>query len=147
MKILDVEAAGSGLLDDMMRRLPAIEATLGRPRRRMLMGESMGGLNVLIAGLSYPSRFAKIAALCPGVYTVSPFAPLSTIRAAMERTKIVAYRRARKEPGLLRGFASSRADFVARAVTRATSASSDDEAAADVELPPREPGPGDAHLV
>ena len=60
---------------------------------------------------------------------------------------VVAYRRARKEPGLLRGFASSRADFVARAVTRATSASSDDEAAADVELPPREPGPGDAHLV
>lgn len=63
---------------------------------------------------------------------------------------VVAYRRARKEPppaGLLRGFASSRADFVARAVTRATSASSDDEAAADVELPPREPEPGDAHLV
>lgn len=78
--------ADSGLLDDMMRRLSAIEAKVGRPRRRMLMGESMGGLNVLIAGLSRPAAFAKVAALCPGVYTVSPFAPLSTIRAAMVRT-------------------------------------------------------------
>ncbi len=76
----------SGLLDDLMTRLPAIEAKIGRPRRRLLVGESMGGLNVLIAGLSYPSRFAKVAALCPGVYSISPFASLSTIRATMQRT-------------------------------------------------------------
>ncbi|WP_296218243.1 alpha/beta hydrolase-fold protein [uncultured Sphingomonas sp.] len=76
----------SGLLDDLMARLPAIEAKIGRPRRRLLVGESMGGLNVLIAGLSYPSRFAKVAALCPGVYSISPFASLSTIRATMQRT-------------------------------------------------------------
>jgi pimeloyl-ACP methyl ester carboxylesterase len=80
------EKADSGLLDDMMRRLPAIEAAVGSPRRRMLMGESMGGLNVLIAGLTHPHDFAKVAALCPGVYTVSPFAPLSAIRATMART-------------------------------------------------------------
>lgn len=80
------EKPDSGLLDDLMTRLPAIEAEIGRPRRRLLMGESMGGLNVLIAGLSYPSRFAKVAALCPGVYSTSPFAPLSTIRATMQRT-------------------------------------------------------------
>lgn len=80
------EKADSGLLDDLMSRLPTIEAKVGPPRRRMLMGESMGGLNVLIAGLSNPSRFAKVAALCPGVYRSSPFAPLSTIRAAMVRT-------------------------------------------------------------
>ena len=80
------EKPDSGLLDDLMARLPAIEGKIGRPRRRLLMGESMGGLNVLIAGLSYPSRFAKVAALCPGVYSTSPFAPLSTIRAAMQRT-------------------------------------------------------------
>ena len=80
------ETADSGLLDDLMQRLPAIEASIGQPRRRLLMGESMGGLNVLIAGLSYPSRFAKVAALCPGVYAASPFAALSTIRAAMQRT-------------------------------------------------------------
>ena len=86
--------AKSGLLDDLMARLPQIEAKVGTPRRRMLLGESMGGLNVLVAGLSYPTRFAKVAALCPGVYSVSPFATLTTIRSAMERTganpKIVA---------------------------------------------------------
>ena len=80
------EKPASGLLDDLMARLPAIETKIGRPRRRLLMGESMGGLNVLIAGLSYPSRFAKVAALCPGVYKTSPFSSLATIRAAMERT-------------------------------------------------------------
>lgn len=78
--------ADSGLLDDMMRRLPAIEAKVGSPRRRMLLGESMGGLNVLIAGLSYPDKFAKVAALCPGVYVDSPFAKLSTLVAAAQRT-------------------------------------------------------------
>lgn len=76
----------SGLLDDLMARLPELEATLGRPRRRLLLGESMGGLNVLVAGLSHPSAFAKVAALCPGVYATSPFASVSTLRAAMERT-------------------------------------------------------------
>lgn len=80
------DQADSGLLDDLMNRLPTIEAKVGRPRRRLLMGESMGGLNVLIAGLSYPARFAKVAALCPGVYASSPFASLATIRATMERT-------------------------------------------------------------
>ncbi len=76
----------SGLLDDLMARLPAIEAKVGHPRRRLLLGESMGGLNVLVAGLSHPSQFAKVAALCPGIYVSSPFEPLSTIRTAMERT-------------------------------------------------------------
>lgn len=76
----------SGLLDDMMARIPVIEKKLGVPRRRILLGESMGGLNVLVAGLSNPDRFAKIAALCPGVYQVSPYAPLGEIRAALART-------------------------------------------------------------
>lgn len=80
------EKPDSGLLNDLMARLPAIEAKIGSPRRRLLVGESMGDLNVLIAGLSYPSRFDKVAALCPGVYSTSPFASLSTIRTTMERT-------------------------------------------------------------
>jgi hypothetical protein len=79
-------APDSGLLDDMMARIPVIEQKLGQPRRRILLGESMGGLNVLVAGLSYPDRFARIAALCPGVYKVSPFAPISDIRAGLART-------------------------------------------------------------
>ena len=80
------EKAESGLLEDFFSRLPQIERRVGAPRRRMLLGESMGGLNVLIAGLSRPELFDKVAALCPGVYTVSPFSTLSEMRAGMERT-------------------------------------------------------------
>lgn len=76
----------SGLLEDMMGRLPEIERNIGAPRRRMLVGESMGGLNVLIAGLSNPNTFERIAALCPGVYAVSPFETLSVNREVIERT-------------------------------------------------------------
>ncbi|WBH17987.1 alpha/beta hydrolase-fold protein [Sphingomonas radiodurans] len=80
------ERPDSGLLDDFIKRLPLIERALGAPRRRLLLGESMGGLNVLVAGLTYPKRFAKIAALCPGVYAVSPFASFGELRAAAART-------------------------------------------------------------
>ena len=50
------------------------------------IGESMGGLNVLVLGLSQPGRFDRVAALCPGVYQDSPFAPFGTLRAALQRT-------------------------------------------------------------
>lgn len=80
------EKPDSGLLNDFMARLPAIEAKVGSPRRRLLLGESMGGLNVLIAGLSYPTQFARVAALCPGVYADTPFASVTTFPAAMQRT-------------------------------------------------------------
>lgn len=76
----------SGLLEDLMGRLPEIERKTGAPRRRLLLGESMGGLNVLIAGLSEPRVFSKVAALCPGVYVDSPFGSLSAMKAAIERT-------------------------------------------------------------
>lgn len=80
------ERRESGLLEDMMARLPEIESRTGAPRRRLVMGESMGGLNALIAGLSEPGSFKKIAALCPGVYVDSPFGSLTAMRAAIERT-------------------------------------------------------------
>lgn len=75
-----------GLLDDFIARLPEIESKVGKPSRRILLGESMGGLNVLILGLSRPEIFSKIASLCPGVYLESPFSDYSTQRAAMKRT-------------------------------------------------------------
>ena len=78
--------AESGLLDDFITRLPEIESKIGKPRHRILLGESMGGLNVLISGLSHPGMFSKIASLCPGVYLDSPFSDNSTQRAAMKRT-------------------------------------------------------------
>jgi pimeloyl-ACP methyl ester carboxylesterase len=76
----------SGLLDDFMAKLPEIDKKTGNPKRRILLGESMGGLNVLIAGLTYPQSFAKIASLCPGVYATSPFASLSAMNATLKRT-------------------------------------------------------------
>lgn len=78
--------AESGLLYDFIARLPEIESKVGKPRHRILLGESMGGLNVLILGLSRPEVFSKIASLCPGVYLDSPFSDLSTLRAAIKRT-------------------------------------------------------------
>src|SRR5215213_11945301 len=36
--------AESGLLDDFIARLPEIESKAGKPRHRILLGESMGGL-------------------------------------------------------------------------------------------------------
>lgn len=41
--------------------------------RTMLVGESMGGYNALLAGLDHPDRFDKVAALCPPLSTESPF--------------------------------------------------------------------------
>jgi pimeloyl-ACP methyl ester carboxylesterase len=41
--------------------------------RTMLVGESMGGYNALLAGLDHADRFDKVAALCPPLSTESPF--------------------------------------------------------------------------
>jgi pimeloyl-ACP methyl ester carboxylesterase len=80
------KAEDSGLLDTIWPHVTMIEARIGRPKRRLLVGESMGGLNALVLGLSQPQHFDKVAALCPNVYVDSPFDPLSQIRAAMVRT-------------------------------------------------------------
>jgi pimeloyl-ACP methyl ester carboxylesterase len=76
----------SGLLEQFMAKLPEIDKKTGVPKQRLLLGESMGGLNVLIAGLTYPQSFAKIASLCPGVYATSPFGSLSEMKATLKRT-------------------------------------------------------------
>jgi hypothetical protein len=80
------EAEHSGLLDTIWQDIRAIEARVGPPKRRLLMGESMGGLNSLVLGLSRPQHFDKVAALCPAVYQDSPFTPLSRIREGIVRT-------------------------------------------------------------
>ena len=78
--------SASGKLETFMDDIQAIERITGTPARRLLLGESMGGLNVLVAGLRHPQRFAKLAALCPGVYVDSPFSSFSTLREAARRT-------------------------------------------------------------
>ena len=79
-------AEHSGLLKAIWQDIRALEVRVGKPRRRLLMGESMGGLNSLVLGLSHPGHFDKVAALCPAVYRDSPFAPLGQIREAVVRT-------------------------------------------------------------
>lgn len=78
--------AKSGLMDDFISNLPFIESKIGHPKNRILVGESMGGLNVLILGLSHPELFSRVAALCPGVYLDSPFSDFDKKRAALKRT-------------------------------------------------------------
>jgi predicted esterase len=76
----------SGLLEDFVSQLPFIESKIGKLRNRILLGESMGGLNVLILGFTHPELFSKIAALCPGVYLDSPFSDFESIKRALQRT-------------------------------------------------------------
>lgn len=76
----------SGLLEDFVSQIPLIESKIGKPRNRILLGESMGGLNVLILGLTHPELFSKIASLCPGVYIDSPFSDFKTMKKALQRT-------------------------------------------------------------
>lgn len=80
------QAEHSGLLETIWPDILALEARLGTPRRRLLLGESMGGLNSLVLGLSRARQFDKVAALCPAVYRDSPFSPLGDIRAGLVRT-------------------------------------------------------------
>ncbi len=55
--------------------MEVVESKLGAPiRERMLVGESMGGFNALLVGLKDKVRFSRVAALCPPLPTVSPFA-------------------------------------------------------------------------
>jgi predicted esterase len=76
----------SGLLEDFISNLPIIESKIGKPRNRILLGESMGGLNVLILGLTHPELFSKIASLCPGVYLDSPFSDFDKMKKGLQRT-------------------------------------------------------------
>jgi hypothetical protein len=76
----------SGLMDDFISNMPFIESKIGKPKNRILLGESMGGLNVLILGLSHPELFSRVASLCPGVYLDSPFSDFNKLKEALKRT-------------------------------------------------------------
>ena len=77
----------SGLLEDFLnKRMPLIESKTGLPKERILFGESMGGLNSLVAMLNSKEVFSKVAALCPAVYNVSPFSTYSEIKTVVTRT-------------------------------------------------------------
>ncbi len=80
------QAEKSGLLEEFLRAIQTVESKIGKPRSRILVGESMGGLNVLTLGFAAPAQFSKIASLCPGLYLDSPFSSMETLKKAIERT-------------------------------------------------------------
>lgn len=60
--------------------LARVERELGiEVAHRMIVGESMGGINTLIAALKTQGVFTKAAALCPPLATVSPYASLGEL--------------------------------------------------------------------
>lgn len=53
---------------------PEIEASLkGRVKKRILMGESMGGYNAALLATKRPDLFNKSAIVCPAIYPFAPF--------------------------------------------------------------------------
>ena len=81
------KAARSGLLEVFTKEvIPEVEQKIGKPVKRIIFGESMGGLNSLIIGMKTGNLFKKVAALCPAVYLASPFSAFTTLEAFIKRT-------------------------------------------------------------
>ncbi|WP_409477820.1 alpha/beta hydrolase-fold protein [Pseudobdellovibrio sp. HCB154] len=77
----------SGLLDLMINEvISTVEQKTGAPKRRLIFGESMGGTNSLVLALNTKNLFAKAGILCPGIYKISPFAPISEVQDFLKRT-------------------------------------------------------------
>ena len=70
-----------GLLETLVDVvIPRIEARLDEPvESRMVVGESMGGVNALLIWLNTEMAVSGVAALCPPLPTVAPTAPASEI--------------------------------------------------------------------
>jgi predicted esterase len=72
----------SGLLEEFSRAMNYVESRLGRvPRKRFLVGESMGAFNAAELALTRPSLFDRAALLCPGFSSLPPRASSVEIKA------------------------------------------------------------------
>lgn len=77
----------SGLLDFFTGYIiNEIEKKTGAPKRRIVFGESMGGLNSLQLGLKTSGLFQKVASSCPPVYKISPFVSKDKLQEFLKRT-------------------------------------------------------------
>jgi len=66
---------GAGLLERFVEEaMPAAEAKVGRPRRRLLWGMSMGGFNAAQLLLKRPALWEAAVLSCPAVTLLSPTA-------------------------------------------------------------------------
>lgn len=82
----------SGLLNHFTEIvLPQIERLLGKGRgQRLLLGDSMGGFNALQLGLK-TGLFARVAALCAPVSTLTPFASDAEIEEQIRQSRAWSY--------------------------------------------------------
>ena len=64
----------TGLLERFKEEVfKTIEADIGKPRRRYLLGSSMGALNAMTLAVPFTKQFSKVALLCPPIYDLSPY--------------------------------------------------------------------------
>ena len=63
-----------------------IEGNLGQPKKRFILGASMGGLNALTLAFSFPEHFSRVASLCPPLYTISPYSSWADVARFLGRT-------------------------------------------------------------
>ena len=81
------EAPNSGLLDVFLNDvIKSVEHKTGEPRRRLVFGDSMGGVNSLVLGMSRGDLFAKVASSCPVIHRASPFDSFEKLFALVKRT-------------------------------------------------------------
>lgn len=66
--------------------IAAVETEPAPPSRRLLLGQSMGGFNAAHVFLRHPELFARVALLCPALFTVEPSAPEAEVAAYLART-------------------------------------------------------------
>ena len=100
-----IDDAAPALLDVFDHEvMPAIERAIGfEPRRRVVVGESMGAVNALLVALRRPGRVDRVAALCPPLSTGSPFAGLAETRSLVAASSTT-WQRAFMLRGLARHF-------------------------------------------
>lgn len=77
----------SGLLEVFTQTIiPEVEKRTGLPKSRIVFGESMGGVNSTTLAVQSGHLFKRVGMMCPTIYQISPFQPLSEIQKFVNRT-------------------------------------------------------------
>ena len=77
----------SGLYEVFINEvIPEIEKRIGKPKERLVFGESMGGINSLVLGFKTKDVFQKVASLCPVIAETTPYDSYGKMREFLIRT-------------------------------------------------------------
>lgn len=80
-------SSATGLLEFFLTEvIPTIEKQTGKPKRRIVFGESMGGINSLELVFKTKGLFQKTAVLCPVILEQSPHDSVETIQKFLHAT-------------------------------------------------------------